>query len=123
MAQLIKDAKKNDLVPPWTYSRGAPPKEEFYRTVIVLKGICDSGISANRKKNKLLSISAAEKSLWGVITAILMAAYPNWFTHQVNPVRNVKNAHKRALEINKDPVITRKDILMLDEILKSKKVS
>ena len=123
MAQLIKDAKKNDLVPPWTDSRGALPKEEFYRIVIVLKGICDSGISANRKKNKLLSISAAEKSLWGVITAILMAAFPKMIEKTKNPSRNVKNAYKRAIEINKEAVITRKDILMLDEILRSEEVS
>ena len=96
MAQLLRDAKKNELVPPWTYSRGAPPKEEFYRSVMGLKGFCSSGISANRKKNKRLSISVAQKASWGAITAILMAAFPNWFTRQENPVRNVKNALKKA---------------------------
>jgi len=96
MAQLLRDAKKNDLVPPWTYSRGAPPKEEFYRCVMGLKGICESGISANRKKIKLLSNSVAKKASWGAITAILMAAFPNWFKRQENPVRNVRNAFKKA---------------------------
>ena len=93
---MLRDAKKNELVPPRTYSRGAPPKEEFSRCVMGLKGICESGISAGRKKNKLLSISVAEKASWAAITAILMAAFPNWFKRQENPVRDVKNALKKA---------------------------
>jgi len=107
MARRLQKPREKGRVPPWMEGKkGALPKEELYRLVFDLVGIYESGMKlydpphSSKSKEEIETdrdkISASRKAKWAAITAILMAAFPNWFTLQVNPVRNVKNAFKKA---------------------------
>jgi len=72
--KVLKDLNRNG--PPWMMKpRGAPVKEEFCVTV---------------------------RNLWGSITALLKAAFPDWFKRDKNSIRNVKNAYREAGQFLKE---------------------
>jgi len=88
--RVVKNHNRNG--PPWmTKPRGAPAKEEFCVTVLRLVGEANERMNyssrrgaANINPSRLSDISTGEKALWGSITAILMAAFPDWFRIGLN---------------------------------------
>ena len=111
MARRLQKPREKGRVPPWMEGKkGALPKEELCRLVFALVGIYESSMKlhdpphSSKSKEEIEieieterdKISAGRKAKWGAITAILLTAFPEWFTRQENPVRNVKNALKNA---------------------------
>ncbi len=109
MARRLQKPREKGRVPPWMEGKkGALPKEDLCRLVFALVGIYESSMklhdpphSSKSKeeieiKTKRDEISAGRKAMWGVITAILLTAFPEWFRGDRNHVRNVRNAFKNA---------------------------
>jgi hypothetical protein len=91
-------AKMIEIETPGMRENGAP-KVDFSLAVKSLFEICRSELAAGPKGKGLSEetesyITLAKRALFGFITALLMGSFPEWFSRQENPVRNVKNAYR-----------------------------
>jgi len=99
-ASTIESVQRHNRLPPGTQRKGEPPRIEFPPVVICLVWILIVhliGIGRLQERSEK-EIRSLLRPYWGPITAILMAAFPQWFTTREgkpigNPIRNVKNAY------------------------------
>lgn len=91
IAEIIRNAKTLGLIPSsWEKEdkRGGARKAGFPHVVKDLTRIAQRHLGERW-----------EKVSWGAITALLMAAFPEWFKRDEDPVRNVKNAYKAKINV------------------------
>jgi hypothetical protein len=105
IAWIIENADKLGLIPTGVNRKGGPPKDMLGYAAHELHAVCASEmkrrLEEERAEERRLKILVGEKVLLGPLTALLMAAFPEWFRRDSNPVRNVRNA-LRGLRSGKD---------------------
>lgn len=91
IAEIIRNAKTLGLIPSsWEKEdkRGGAPKAGFPHLVKDLTRIVQRHLGERW-----------EKVSWGAITALLMAAFPEWFKRDKDPIRNVKTAYNAKIVV------------------------
>lgn len=96
IAWIIKNAQKLRLIPPGTDRKGGPRKDLLGYAAYKLRSICESAIEESlkqeRDEKRRSNILIGKTVLWGPLTALLMASFPEWFKRDTDSVRNVRNA-------------------------------
>lgn len=96
LASTIESTQEHHRLPLGTGRKGGPPRVEFPAVVtclawiVIIHEIGTNGL----KTASAMKIQRHLRPYWGPITAILIAAFPEWFNGAVNPIRNVKNAYR-----------------------------
>jgi len=102
-AEILDDKELKGLVPPWNLDPKGPRAKnelsEITREMMELveeqKKCLEHLATGKVDKSRLLDVTTGAKAQWGSVTAVLMAAFPQWFSRKIDPIRNVKIAFKR----------------------------
>lgn len=96
IAWIIKNADNLRLIPPGTDRKGGPRKDLLGYAAYKVRSICESAIEESlkqeRDEKRRSNILIGKTVLWGPLTALLMASFPEWFKRDTDSVRNVRNA-------------------------------